>query len=132
MIRAVRVRPNNSRCASLTLVFTAYPGIYMHAGLLHDFHYPVCGCDACDSTWEGEADELERHVFAIVSGNYRETIERGLRPWVSYAITYPDGASSSGRSRSQHLPAKRLKDAKRILRDLPDGWEPWPRRAPTA
>ena len=69
VVRAVRIRPNDPKCASLTLVFTAYPGIYMHAGLLHDFHYPVCGCDACDSNWEAEADELEQRVFATVSGN---------------------------------------------------------------
>ena len=131
VVRAVRIRPNDPKCASLTLVFTAYPGIYMHAGLLHDFHYPVCGCDACDSNWEAEADELEQRVFATVSGNYRETIERGLRPWVDYAFTYPDGASS-GKSRSQDLPAQRLKDAKPVLRDLPVGWNHWPRPAPAS
>ncbi len=125
VVRAVRIRPNDPACASLTLVFTAYPGIHMHAGLLHDFHYPVCGCDACDSNWQAEADELEQQVFAIVAGNYRENIERGLRPWVEYAYTYPDG-SSSGRSRSQDLPAQRFKAAKPILRDLPKGWAPWP------
>lgn len=38
VVCAVRIRPNDPKCASLTLVFTAYPGIYMHAGLLHDFH----------------------------------------------------------------------------------------------
>ncbi|WP_426515652.1 DUF6226 family protein [Diaminobutyricibacter sp. McL0618] len=128
VVRAVRIRPNGAGCASFTLVFTAYPGIYMHAGLLHDFHYPVCGCDACDSNWQAEADELEHQVFAIVSGNYRETIERGLRPWVEYAYTYQDGASS-GRSRSQDLAVERLKAAKPILRDLPEGWAPWPRWA---
>lgn len=128
VVRAVRIRPNDPKCASLTMVFTAYPGIYMHAGLLHDFHYPVCGCDACDSSWQAEADELEQQVFATVSGNYRETIERGLRPLVDYAFTYPDGASS-GKSRSQDLPAQRLKGAKPILRALPDGWDSWPRSA---
>lgn len=128
VVRAVRIQPNDRACASLTLVFTAYPGIYMHAGLLHDFHYPVCGCDACDSTWEGEADDLEQQVLAVVSGNYREIIERGLRPWVDYAFTYPDGASS-GRSRAQDLPAGRLKIARPVLRDLSEGWAAWPRAA---
>lgn len=125
VLRAVRIRPSDPKCASLTLVFTAYPGIYMHAGLLHNFYYPVCGCDACDSNWEAEADELEQHVFATVSGNYRETIERGIRPRIDYAFNYPDG-SSSGSSPSRDLPAQRLKDAKTILRDLPDGWRSWP------
>lgn len=126
VVRAVRVRPKDAACATLTLVFTAYPGIYMHAGLLHDFHYPVCGCDACDSTWQAEADELERQVFAIVDGNYRETVQGGVRPWVGYASTFPDGASSGGSS-SEDLPAERFEAARPILRDLPEGWAAWPR-----
>ncbi|MDL5488199.1 DUF6226 family protein [Microbacterium wangruii] len=126
VVRAALIRPNDPACAALTLVFTSYPGVMMHAGLLHDFHYPVCGCDACDSNWQAEADQLEQQVFAIVSGNYRETVERGLRPWVDFAFTYPDGASS-GRSRTQDLPAERLRAAKRVLRDLPEGWAAWPR-----
>lgn len=126
VVRAVRIRPNDPTGASLTFVFTAYPGVFMHAGLLHDFHYPVCGCDACDSTWRAEADELERQVLAVVDGRYREAIECGLRPWIQHAFAYPDGASS-GRSRSQDLPAGRLRIARRILRDLSQGWAAWPR-----
>lgn len=126
VVRAVQIRPRDRKCAPLTFVFTAYPGIYMHAGLLHDFHYPICGCDACDSNWEAEADELERQVFAVVGGNYRETITRGLRSWVGYAFTYPGGTSAGGQSRSRDLPAERLKDATPVLRELPHGWDPWP------
>lgn len=126
VVRAVRIQPSDEACAPLTMVFTAYPGVYMHAGLLHDFHYPVCGCDACDSTWEGEVDDLEKQVFAVVTGNYSESIERG--PWVSHSFTYPDG-TSSGRSRAKGLPADRLKTARRILRNRAEGWAAWPRLA---
>ncbi|MBY0689231.1 DUF6226 family protein [Microbacterium marinilacus] len=126
VIRTVRIRPTDPECATLTLVFTAYPGIHMHAGLLHDFHYPVCGCDACDSTWQAEADELEQAVFAVVSGNYRETIERGPDPWIGHTFTYPDGARS-GKSRAQDFPVQRVEDAEPTLRGLRDGWASWPR-----
>lgn len=125
VVRAVRVRPDGETCASVTLVLTAYPGVYMHAGLLHDFHYPICGCDACDSTWQAEADELERHVFAIVAGHYRETVERARDPWMEYAFTFPDGAAS-GRSRARDLPAERLAAARPVLDRLPGEWAPWP------
>lgn len=121
----MRIRPNDARCAALTFVFTAYPGIFLHAGLLHDFHYPVCGCDACDSNWDAEADELEQQVLAAVTGHYRETIERGFRSWAEYALTYPDGATS-GRSRAQDIPAQRLKAATPILRNLSGRWTAWP------
>lgn len=128
VVRAVRIRPNDPACAALTFVFTAYPGIFLHAGLLHDFHYPACGCDACDSSWVAEADRLEQQVLAVVTGYYREGIERGLRPWVEYAFSDPDGGTS-GRSRAQDIPAQRLKSAKPILRNLTEGWAAWPHPA---
>ncbi|MGB7979396.1 MAG: DUF6226 family protein [Candidatus Nanopelagicales bacterium] len=128
VIRAVRIRPNDPACAALTFVFTAYPGIFLHAGLLHDFHYPVCGCDACDSGWASETDQLEQQVLAVVTGHYREGIERGFRPRVEYAFAYPDGGTS-GRSRGQDIAAQRLKTAKPILRNLSEGWAAWPHAA---
>ena len=132
VIRAVRIRPNDPACAGLTFVFTTYPGIVLHAGLLHDFHYPGCGCDACDSTWEAEADELERHVLAVVGGNYRESIDRGLRQWVEYVLDYPDGAWSSGRSRARDIPAERVRAATGVLRNRSEAWAPWPTAASDA
>nr|WP_238707095.1 DUF6226 family protein [Microbacterium lushaniae] len=106
-------------------MFTAYPGVLLHAGLLHDFRYPVCGCDACDSTWNAEADLLEQQVLAVVTGHYRESAERGFRPRVEHAFTYPDGASS-GQTPARALPAERLRAARPILRTQPDGWAAWP------
>lgn len=124
VVRAVRIRPNDPACAALTFVFTAYPSVVLHAGLLHDFPHPICGCDACDSTWEAEADDLEQQVLAVVTGHYRETVERGFRPWVEYAFTHPDGAAS-GRSRAQDMPADRLKAAKPLLRNRSGEWAAW-------
>jgi hypothetical protein len=126
VVRAVRIRPREPACAPLTLVFTAYPGISMHAGLLNDFRYPVCGCDACDSNWQAEAEELERQVLAVVTGHYRETIERReLDPWVGYAFTYPDGVSSGG-YREQSISPARFKSAESILRNVSETWREWP------
>jgi len=127
--RAVRIRPRDAASASLTVVFTDYPGVFVHAGLLHDFHYPVCGCDACDSTWEAEADELERLVLAVVGGGYREHVGRGFRPWIGHSLTFPDG-SASGQSPARELPADRVRAAAAVLRQLPDGWAPWPPKQP--
>jgi hypothetical protein len=133
VVRAVRIRPDGLACASLTFVFTAYPGIYMHAGLLNDFQYPVCGCDACDSTWDYEAGELEKQVQAVVTGQYRESIgQRALRPWVEHASTYPDGGGRSGGSLAQDIPAERIKAAKPILRTVAEGWAAWPHAASDA
>jgi hypothetical protein len=128
VVRAVRVRPNDPSCASLTFVFTAYPGIYLHAGLLTDFVYPVCGCDACDSTWQAEADVLERQVLAAVSGHYRETVaRRDSDPWIGYSFTYPDGTSSGG-SLEHGMSPERLDAARSILQNVAEGWPGWPSR----
>lgn len=128
VVRAIRVQPTDPACAALTFVLTAYPGVVLHAGLLHDFAYPPCGCDACDLAWTTVTDDLERQVLAVVAGRYRESIGRGLRPWVAHASTYPDGASSGG-APAQSIPARRLRAARPVLRGLPTGWAAWPRAA---
>jgi hypothetical protein len=129
VVRAVRVRPRDPACASVTVVMDAYPGIYLHAGVLHDFHYPVCGCDACDSTWQAEADRLEQQVLAVVSGHYRETLERREgEPSVSYAFVYPDGASS-GESREPEMAPERVAAAESALRSVAGEWAAWAKRA---
>lgn len=126
VVRAVRVRPADRACAALTFIFTSYPGVIVHAGVLHNFPYPVCGCDACDSTWDGEADVLERQVMAVVLGNYRESLDIGFRPWVEYTMSYPDGGFERGRGRAGDLSAARLKEARRYLRARVLPWAAWP------
>ncbi|MGV8911666.1 MAG: DUF6226 family protein [Rhodoglobus sp.] len=127
VVRAVRIEPKDPSCATLTFVLTAFPGVYLHAGLLADFHYPVCGCDACDDTWDAQADDLERQVFAVVAGRYRESVERRQgSPWISYALTYPNGESGGGGTVADGIPLERVRAATPILRTLPDGWAAWP------
>lgn len=128
VIRAVRVNPNDARSAGLTFVFTSYPSVIIHAGLLHDLLYPVCGCDACDESWEAQAEEMEWQVHAIVEGRYWESIDSGLSPWIEYKLSTPDGGYRSGRSRAEDTAKERIRGAKRILKGLPDGWSTWPVR----
>jgi len=124
VVRAVRIRPRDPRCAALTFVFTGYPGILLHAGLLHDFRYPPCGCEACDEEWSGQADDLEQQVLAVVTGNYRESIGRGRHPWVESETVFPNG-SSSGRSRGEDVPAERLASAVEALTGRSAPWAAW-------
>lgn len=132
VVRAVRVTPNDPTSAAVTFVFTAYPGIYLHAGVLNDFHYPICGCDACDSNWQAEADELERQVLAVATGHYGESVEqRRFGPWVSYTFTYPDGTNTGGGLES-HLPSGLIESAGSTLAALGGHWSAWPRRTGSA
>jgi hypothetical protein len=62
-VEAVRVTPRGPGAAPVTFGFTEYPGVIVHAGMLHDFSFPVCGRDACDETAGSEADRLEMLVL---------------------------------------------------------------------
>ena len=125
--RAVRLRPVDAMCAPLTFVFTTFPGVIVHAGLLHDFAFPICGCDACDSSWQHEADELERAVLSVVSGGYEETLSAGPGLEVGFRLIFPNG-SASGQRGAEDVPADRTEAAATILRGLPGAWRAWPPR----
>ena len=126
VLRAVRMVPVNPDSAGLTFVFTTFPGVILHAGLLHDFPFPQCGCDACDESTETAVEEMERLVFAVVAGNYSESVTEDAWLNVSYTIRTEDGSgrASSG-SASIHSPGDRIEAAAGRLRALPHGWQPW-------
>jgi Family of unknown function (DUF6226) len=124
---AVRITPRSSGTAPLTFVFTEYPGVIVHAGVLHDFSFPACGCDACDETAESEADRLEMLVLAVAAGGYSERYPLGSRRWIEYGLTAVDGsAAEGGRSDPGPVNDARLQDAETRLRDMDNGWRPWP------
>ncbi|WP_433675947.1 DUF6226 family protein [Microbacterium gorillae] len=127
VVRVVRIRPNRPSCATLSLALTDYPGVFLHAGAIREAQYPVCGCNACDSNWPDEAENLEREVFAVVNGTFRETLIDTPAPVIDFASVYPDG-SISGQAFGEEIPVERWQAALELLRDRPDGWAPWPRR----
>lgn len=122
VIRAVKVTPQDPAAASLTFVFTSFPSVIVHAGLLHDFLYPVCGCDACDEDWQRTAQELEWCVRTVAAGGYRESA--GPRS-IGFRLADESG-SRSGSARRQDFPRSRSDAAARTLSAL-DGWNAWPR-----
>jgi hypothetical protein len=127
--QAVKVTPRRPGAASLTFVLTGYPGVVVHAGVLHDFPFPVCGCDACDETVETTADRLEMLVLTVAAGGYSERYPVGRKRWSEFALTAFDGSGSeSGQGEPGPASAARLHDAEIRLRDVPGGWSPWPLR----
>ncbi len=121
VIRAVKVTPQDAAAAPLTFMFTSFPSVIVHAGVLHDFLYPVCGCDACDETWERSADRLEWEVQTVVGGGYEE---RAREHGVGFRLADESG-SRSGSVRRQDFPRARLDAAVRTLSTL-EGWKAWP------
>jgi hypothetical protein len=129
-VRAVRLTPAAADAAPLTFGYLGGSGLVVHAGLLHDFLFPVCGCDACDETWSSVADELEWNVQAVVSGGYREEVRGSERePWIWHQLTAVEGAraSSGGRDASAEAGPHLLAAAAR-LEAMPRGWAAWPAR----
>ncbi|SDT59046.1 hypothetical protein SAMN04489743_3786 [Pseudarthrobacter equi] len=129
VVAPIRVTPRAAGAAPLTFVLTGFPGVVVHAGVLHDFPFPVCGCDACDETVLTEADRLERMVLSVVAGGYAERYPVGRRRWREYALTAFDGSGAeSGKGEPGPIDEARLSEAEIQLRDVPGGWEPWPLR----
>ncbi len=129
VVRAVRVVPRDRTAAPLTFVLTKFPGVYLHAGALHDFHFPVCGCDACDDNVENLTEDLEWTVRTVVSGGYSERFDPWPGRWIEYQLNESGVGGRSGRSRTNELPDERVKLARTGL--PPDGqWLPWQELAP--
>jgi hypothetical protein len=131
-VRAVRLVPSNPDGAPLTFVFTSFPGVVVHAGLLEDFIFPDCGCDACDESIEGVAEEVERVVLTVAAGRFSEVARESVGLGIGYDIFDAEGRRLQGhRSRPEQYSADRTREAEERLRGLPNGWQPW-RRRPTA
>ena len=129
VLQAVKITPRDSRAAALTFVLTGYPGVMVHAGVLHDFPFPVCGCDACDETVETVADRLEMLVLSVAAGGYSERYPVGRNRWSEYVLAAFDGSGSeSGRGEPAQTSGARLHDAEIRLREVVGGWSPWPLR----
>lgn len=134
VVRAIRLSPNAPDAAGLTVVFAGYPLVVVRAGLLSEWTYPDCGCGACDETWQGQADEMEWQIFAVLAGSLVETVEgvlgrRGLRLEASSTVTAIDGSQSQGATfPSRPATKSRMAAARRTLAAIPGGWAPWPTR----
>ena len=127
--RVARLTPTDAAAAPLTFGFSAYPGIFVHAGVLQDFAYPPCGCDACDETATSQVELLEFHVGAVVAGLYREAYTPGAAVPLDFAIGSEQiGGQSGGSSTTDGYPADRLATASAKLRELRHGWVAWPAR----
>ncbi|SEJ66626.1 hypothetical protein SAMN04487917_10933 [Arthrobacter sp. yr096] len=134
VMEVARVTPRDPSAAPLTFVWTAYPGVVVHAGLLHDFPFPICGCDACDETVDSEATRLEMLVLSVAAGGYGERYPVGRERWAEYSLTAVDGSGSqSGRGQVALAGEGELEAAAQRLGAVPDGWKPWPlRKSPSA
>lgn len=125
VVRAVRVTSPGG--APLTFVFTAFPSVIVHAGELLDLLFPVCGCDACDESWETVADELEWQVLAVAAGGLRESIRDGDPSTVDMLLESPGIGSIGGGMSAADVDPVRLEQARAVLA-AGGRWPAWVRR----
>jgi hypothetical protein len=128
--RAVRVTPRSVDAAPLTIVWTVFPGVLLHAGALQRFNYPVCGCDACDDDWTALADDLERTVLDVVAGRYEESVtahDDGIT--VAYRIGGGgELGMSSGYTNEEGVHEVTSHDGQQVSAPWSRAWQAWPER----
>lgn len=94
--------------------------------------FPICGCDACDESWEHQATELEWQVLAVAGGGLRERRLHGGDREFQSALSAVDGSASHGfGTRLIELwGPERIQAAAETLAAHPEGWAAWPSRVP--
>ena len=133
---SVKLTPNDSGAAPITIVFSDFPGLYVRFGrwLLEPF--PGCGCDACDESAVGEIERLVDIIDDVTAGRFREGIRvpvlsgsawRERERWADETRLQQrnTGTWSRGESPMDRRVALELTGGARRL-DL--NWKPWPRR----
>lgn len=131
LVRVVRLVPRGVHGAPLTFLFTNFPGVLLRAGLMQEFAYPSCGCDACDETWEGGADDLEETALGIVEGTFREFVRLAPSMWSGFTLETPNGSQES-RARWNDRSLAGIARAVHLAKALREPWEPWPLRTARA
>lgn len=119
--RAVRLTPANSSAAPLTFVFFGEFYLAIHAGLIQDFLFPDCSCEACDATGVLEIERMGRLVDAVTTGRFQETFRRR-----EHGYHIEDFCGGIGRT--PKTLRTRVKRARELFAEL-GPWQPWPLRA---
>jgi hypothetical protein len=92
----VSLTPANPAEAPLTIAFTSFPGLRVRLGRWLTDAFPVCGCDACDESFEGEAERFTWRVDQLINGRFREWIhvKFGGRFYSAHEFWSPESRSA--------------------------------------
>lgn len=131
---AVRLTPGDPEAAPIAVSFSTFPGLHVRFGRWYMEPFPVCGCDACDESAEGEIERLNDLVDAVTAGRFREAIRRPLisvrgSGWVETSFWSADDTRSWIRSQSgSRVDGRRAREMAGGRRRLDLNWRPWRRR----
>ena len=118
-LRVVCLTPTLPTAATITVMWTGFPGLHLRLGRWHVEAFPRCGCDACDEDPTGLVGEIRQMVEAVVQSGFTEWFD-GRR--LGFELSHPDGRRSSGEVV--------VGDERRRVLGKPGRyrWEAWPPR----
>jgi hypothetical protein len=122
----IKVLPRTPDAAPLTFTFTPFPGVFVGAGRWAVDAFPPCGCDACDETFEEEAERLSWFVDQVTAGRFMEAVDASgsgdpvVRTWVGLGT----GEIRGGGAVIDPTEARALLERGEARID----WRPWERR----
>jgi hypothetical protein len=124
----ITLTPNSSIEAPISIAFTSFPGLILRCGRFLNAPFPICGCDQCAETLDGETERLRGILDCVVMGNFLEEVELPIfgtahGKWRLGDINAANGVEGGGISFSRDH-ARELQHAglKRIQ------WKPWSTR----
>ena len=77
----VKITPRNPDAAPIVVAFTTFPGLHVRFGRWYTEFFPVCGCDACDESAEGEIDRLNDMVDDVTAGRRLRSRRHHSHQW---------------------------------------------------
>lgn len=117
---AVRLIPDAARAATLTVLFTHFPGLYLDAGPTLRVAFPACGCDACGGSAEDEGPRFVQQLEVVTAGGFGDRLARDADGW-----WHETWRRSSGAASRQWVNGDRLAELRTQLGDGERTWAPW-------
>ena len=123
----IKIVPRSEEAAPLTFTFSPLPGVFVGAGRSYVEAFPSCGCDACDETFEEEAERLSWLVDQVTAGRFVEMVvasgsgDPSVRTWVGLGT----GEIRGGGAVIDPAEGRALLERGKARID----WRPWERRA---
>ena len=68
---------SSTEAGCVTVEATDFPGVALGIGDWHTFHFPRCGCDACDEQLPQIIEEMNDIIDAFVGGRFVESVGGG-------------------------------------------------------
>ena len=73
------LKPVDPEAASITVIFTGFPGLSLRFGRWYTDLFPGCGCDACDESADGEIERVTELIDSVTSDGFREAVVHSPR-----------------------------------------------------